>query len=64
MNKVEIYEFQLKQIETTLRMCANALNSYGRETCIDRDVMASWQMVKNALKGDIDKRVNRMGETK
>lgn len=54
MDKLELYRFQAKQIEDTLRMCANALESHDRKTCLDRNVMQSWQVIKNVLEGNPD----------
>lgn len=59
MKELKIYEFQAKQIEDTLRMVSNVLESKSKETCLDRDVMQSWQMIKNVLAGKIDERVPR-----
>jgi len=60
MEKIELYEFQAKRIEDTLRLVANLLHSRSKETCLDRDVMQSWEFIKNALNKDIGKTVNRM----
>ena len=49
MKELKIYEYQAKQIEDTLRIVARILKSANKETCIDRDVMQSWQMIKNIL---------------
>lgn len=59
MKELKIYEFQAKRIEDTLRLAARALESQNKETCLDRDVMQSWEMIKNVLAEDIDKRVIR-----
>lgn len=59
MKELKIYEFQAKQIEDTFRMLNNALNSESKKTCLDRDVMVSWQMIKNVLSENIDKSVKR-----
>jgi len=56
MEKLEIYKFQAEEIEDTLRMVANVLESHSRQTCIDRNVMQSWEMIKNVLAGKIDER--------
>lgn len=61
MKELKIYEFQAKQIEDTLRLVANRLESKNRETSLDRDVMQSWEMIKNVLKEQIDVRVPRNG---
>ena len=60
MEEYKIYEFQAKQIEDTLRLVANRLNSKSKETCLDRDIIQSWKMIKNVLKRDIDKHVSRI----
>lgn len=54
MAKLEIYAYQAEQIEDTLRMVANAMDSHEKKTCLDRDVMQSWEMAKNVLAGKID----------
>ena len=59
MKELKIYEFQAKQIEDTFRMVANALESHEKKTCIDRDIMQSWEMIKNVLLGKIDTLVKR-----
>ncbi|MEK6882705.1 MAG: hypothetical protein AABY22_23990 [Nanoarchaeota archaeon] len=59
MKKLIIYEFQAKQIEDTLRLVARVLESKNKLTCLDRDVMVSWQMTKNVLTEKIDEHVER-----
>jgi predicted transcriptional regulator len=59
MKELTIYEFQAKQIEDTLRMVVNVLKSQARETSLDRDVMQSWEMIKNILVGEKEKTVKR-----
>lgn len=59
MKELKIYEFQAKQIEDTLRIVARVLESKSKETCLDRDIMSSWMMIKNVLDGKIDERVQR-----
>jgi hypothetical protein len=54
--ELKIYEWQAKQIEDTLRMVANTLDSERQTTCLDRNVMQSWCMIKNVLAGKIDER--------
>jgi len=46
-------KFQIEQIEDTLRLVANALNSYNRESCLDRNVMLCWNWCYDALH-DVD----------
>jgi len=60
MDELKIYEFQAKQIEDTFRLVARVLNSKSKETCIDRDIMQSWEYIKNVLNKDIDKHVSRL----
>jgi len=59
MEELTIYEFQAKRIEDTLRMVANTLKSHDKKTSLDRDVMQSWQMIKNVLNKNIDEEVKR-----
>ena len=59
MEELIIYEFQAKEIEDTLRIVANILESYERKTCIDRDIMLSWHMIKAVLNKNIDEHINR-----
>lgn len=44
--------WQLRDIENTLRMAANALNSKARETCLDRHIMRSWNEVSDLISGN------------
>lgn len=60
MEKLTIYQFQAEQIENTLRLVSNLLKSQNKTTCLDRDIMQSWQMVKNVIEGNPDKRVSRI----
>lgn len=46
---VQLEEWQIKQIEDTLRIVANHFNSSDRKTCLDRMVMLSWNWVVDAL---------------
>ena len=59
MKELKIYEFQAKQIEDTFRLVARVLESEGKKTCLDRDVMQSWEMIKNVLAEDINKQAKR-----
>lgn len=59
MEELKIYAYQAKQIEDTLRMVANVLNSHSKECSLDRDVIQSWGMIKNILDKEPDKRVPR-----
>ena len=49
MKELKIYEFQAKQIEDTFRLVAKTLDSKKKTTSLDRDVMQSWEMIKNVL---------------
>lgn len=60
MKELKIYEFQAKQIEDTFRLVARILESQKKITSVDRDIMVSWQMIKNVLEEKIDQHVNRM----
>jgi hypothetical protein len=59
MKELKIYEFQAKQIEDTLRLVARSLGSKTKITSVDRDVMQSWEMIKNVLAENIDTQVPR-----
>ena len=59
MKELKIYEYQAKQIEDTLRLIANHLESHDNETCLDRDIMQSWGMIKNVINENPDKQVRR-----
>ena len=43
--------WELKEIANTLRMVANALDSSKRESCLDRNVMRSWNHVVDIIIG-------------
>lgn len=60
MKELIIYEYQAKQIEDTLRIVARVLESQSKKTCLDRDVMQSWGMIKNILKEEPNKTVSRL----
>lgn len=49
MNKVEIYEWQLKNIQDCLRIVSRVLDSSKKVTSLDRDIVQSQEYVKNAL---------------
>lgn len=59
MKELKIYEFQAKRIEDTFRLVARTLKSKDKTTSIDRDVMQSWEMIKNVLNEQIDNHVSR-----
>lgn len=44
--------WQLKDVENTLRMASNSLESYKKTTCLDRCICKSWEFVKIALKNE------------
>lgn len=46
--------WELKEIANTLRMVANALDCPKRESCLDRNVMRSWNN-EEILRNVIDK---------
>ena len=52
MKKVEIYEFQSKQIYEALRLTANIHKSRKGETCFDRTVRQTEQYAQNAIDGN------------
>lgn len=60
MKEIKIYEFQAKQIEDTFRLVARVLESQKKITSVDRDVMQSWEMIKNVLAEKIDTHVPRL----
>lgn len=45
----QLEEWQLKDIEDTLRFVANHFHSSARKTCLDRMIMQSWNWVTDAL---------------
>ena len=59
MKELKIYEFQAKQIEDTFRMIVNVLDSHKKTTCLDRDIMVSWQMIKNIIECEPSEHVER-----
>ena len=42
-------EWQVKEIEDTLRLCANYMKAYKRETCLSRMVMLCWNWCHDSL---------------
>jgi hypothetical protein len=60
MKELKIYEFQAKQIEDTFRLVANRLKSSSKETSLDRDIMQSWEMIKNVISENVDVHVPRI----
>lgn len=59
MEELKIFRFQAKRIEDTLRLVANALQAYNKDTCLNRDIMQSWEMIQNVLDEHIEKQVDR-----
>lgn len=61
MKKIEIYEYQLKNIKDALRVTANIHGSRNPkkadQTCHDRMVRQAEKYAENALAGEIDKEV-------
>ena len=43
--------WELKEIANTLRMVANALDSSKRKSCLDRNIMRSWNCVVDLING-------------
>jgi len=60
MEELKIYEFQAKHIEDTFRKVANTLESHNKETCLDRDIIQAWEMIKNVLNKDINKLTKKL----
>jgi len=60
MKELTIYEFQAKDIEDCLRLCARALGSEDKKNCLDRDVMQAWTTIQNVIAGKKDERVPRL----
>lgn len=49
MKELNIYEYQVKHLEDTLRLVANALGSRKEETCLDRQVMKAIKMINEVI---------------
>lgn len=53
MSKIEetrtVPLWKLKGIEDTLRLVSNTLKSSNRETCLDRNIMRSWNYVSDMI---------------
>ena len=58
MEKIEIYRFQLEDIDNALRLTSNIHKSELGRTCHDRCVRTAKRYTENALNGNIDQRVN------
>ncbi|KAB4821351.1 hypothetical protein GAG81_26265 [Bacteroides thetaiotaomicron] len=43
--------WELKEIANTLRMVANALDSSKRKSCLDRNIMRSWNCLVDLING-------------
>lgn len=50
-NKIEVDRYILANIENTLRLCANTFNSYNKNTCLNRDIIADLNRVRKLLNG-------------
>ena len=48
---VEVPVWKLREIADTLRLVSNTLESPKRESCLDRKVMTSWNIVVDILNG-------------
>jgi hypothetical protein len=48
---VEVSVWKLREIADTLRLVSNTLESPKRESCLDRKVMTSWNIVVDILNG-------------
>jgi hypothetical protein len=59
MEELIIYKFQAKAIEDALRSAARIFKSQSKTTCVDRDIIESWQYIQNVIDGNIDKEVER-----
>ena len=46
---IQLEEWQLKEIEDTLRLVANHFHSSQRKTCLDRQIMLCWNWIVDAL---------------
>lgn len=51
---IAIPTWQLLDVEDVLRQTSNLHDSPKRETCYNRDVMHAWNIVVNALNGDVN----------
>lgn len=49
MKELNIYEYQVKHIEDTLRLVANTLGSRTEKTCLDRQVMKAIKMINEVI---------------
>lgn len=54
MEKIEIYKFQMEEIEEALRLTSNIHDSKKKETSFDRTVYKAHKYAKNAINGNID----------
>jgi len=48
---VNVPLWELKEIANTLRMVANVLDSPKRKSCLDRNIMSSWNRVVDMING-------------
>jgi hypothetical protein len=59
MKKLIIYEFQVKHLLDTFNYITSQFNCSKKETCMDRDVMQSREMLTNVLNEEIDKNTSK-----
>ena len=45
----QLEEYQIRDIEDTMRRVSNLLNAPSRETCLKRDIMLCWNWLYDAL---------------
>lgn len=45
----QLEEWQVKEIEDTLRLCANRFHSTERKSCLDRMIMKCWNWCTDAI---------------
>lgn len=55
MEELKIYRFQADHIEDALRKVNNVLKCHTKESCLDRDVMQSIEMIKAVLERNPNK---------
>lgn len=49
MEELTIPAWQAKEIEDTLRIVANVLNSHREVTCVDRKIVKSLEFIRNVI---------------
>lgn len=45
---IQLEDWQIDEIENTLRMCSNALDAPKRESCLARQIMLCWNWIWDA----------------